>query len=110
MKVTLLTHTNNPTKTCVSAAWVCTHPEFATDGDLHPDKSGPMLRRVIKSGHESVLEHASFTFAIEVISRACSHQLTRHRIASFSQQSQRYVANEGPPAGSNAQKHNCRWM
>jgi len=42
-------------------------------------------------GHHSVLEHVSITFAIEKISRACSHQLVRHRIASYSQQSQRYV-------------------
>jgi len=96
MKVQLLTYTNTPTKVCAAAAWVCTHPEFATEAELHPDKSGPMLRRVIKSGHESVLEHASFTFAIDGISRACSHQLVRHRIASFSQQSQRYVAGKDP--------------
>lgn len=42
-------------------------------------------------GHESPIEHVSFTFSIEGISRACSHQVVRHRIASFSQQSQRYV-------------------
>jgi thymidylate synthase (FAD) len=45
----------------------------------------------LSSGHTSTIEHSSFTFAIEGISRACSHQLVRHRIASFSQQSQRYV-------------------
>lgn len=54
-------------------------------------------------GHESPMEHASFTFAIEGISRACSHQLVRHRIASYSQQSQRYVDGKNfdfvtPPA------------
>jgi thymidylate synthase (FAD) len=53
-----------------------------------------MVKRVIGYGHESILEHASFTFAIEGISRACSHQLVRYRIASFSQQSQRYVTFE----------------
>ena len=46
---------------------------------------------LINMGHESPLEHVSFTFAVEGISRACSHQLVRHRIASYSQQSQRYV-------------------
>ena len=50
-----------------------------------------LIGKVLKLGHLSVLEHASFTFAIEGISRACSHQLVRHRMASFSQQSQRYV-------------------
>lgn len=49
------------------------------------------LRIALKSGHESVIEHCSFTFSIEGISRACSHQLVRHRLASYSQQSQRYV-------------------
>lgn len=50
-----------------------------------------LINLVMFSGHTSTIEHASFTFAIEGISRTCSHQLVRHRIASFSQQSQRYV-------------------
>lgn len=49
------------------------------------------LKGALASGHESVAEHASFTFAIEGVSRALSHQLVRHRVASYSQQSQRYV-------------------
>jgi thymidylate synthase (FAD) len=49
------------------------------------------LNKALSKGHQSVIEHASFTFSIEGISRACSHQLVRHRIASYSQQSQRYV-------------------
>jgi thymidylate synthase (FAD) len=49
------------------------------------------VRQVVSSGHESPLEHVKFTFAIEGISRALTHQLVRHRIASYSQQSQRYV-------------------
>ena len=52
------------------------------------------LEKLIRIGHISPIEHASFTFAIEGISRACSHQLVRHRIASYSQQSQRYVGEE----------------
>ncbi|MCD6320311.1 MAG: FAD-dependent thymidylate synthase [Candidatus Desulfofervidaceae bacterium] len=52
------------------------------------------VRKIVASGHESVIEHVSFTFAISGISRACSHQLVRHRIASYSQQSQRYVKAE----------------
>lgn len=91
MKVTLLASTPNATKVVATAAWVCTHPELPTETDLHPDKCGPLVRRVIGYGHHSILEHASFTFAIEGIGRACSHQLVRYRIASFSQQSQRYV-------------------
>ena len=52
------------------------------------------LRAPLSAGHHSVIEHAAFTFSIEGISRASSHQLVRHRIASFSQQSQRYVKME----------------
>ncbi len=91
MKVTLLASTPNAPKIVATAAWICTHQDFPTEADLHPDKCGPMVKRVIGYGHESILEHASFTFAIEGVSRACSHQLVRYRIASFSQQSQRFV-------------------
>lgn len=94
MKATLLASTPNATKVVATAAWICTHADFPTEADLHPDKCGPLVRRVIGYGHESILEHASFTFGIEGISRACSNQLVRYRIASFSQQSQRYVKSE----------------
>lgn len=94
MKVTLIAHTPNTTRTVATAAWICTHADFPTKADLHPDKCGPLVQRVIGYGHDSILEHATFTFAIEGISRACSHQLTRYRHASFSQQSQRYVTAE----------------
>lgn len=50
---------------------------------------------LVSVGHESVMEHVSFTFGVEGISRACSHQLVRHRIASYSQKSQRYVNENG---------------
>ena len=52
---------------------------------------GKFLRARVREGHESLIEHASVTFEISGISRACSHQLVRHRIASYSQESQRYV-------------------
>lgn len=64
--------------------------EYISDEDQ--DK---LIRRVIDSGHTSVVEHVSFSFAISGISRALSHQLVRHRIASYSQQSQRYVDAAG---------------
>ena len=54
------------------------------------------LRARVREGHESIIEHASATFEISGISRACSHQLVRHRLASYSQESQRYVAMEEP--------------
>ena len=58
---------------------------------MSDEKVEGILRKVVGYGHHSVIEHANFTFAIEGISRACSHQLVRHRLASYSQQSQRYV-------------------
>lgn len=62
--------------------------------DPDNDKALKLLQGIVKAGHGSVLEHCCFTFSIEGISRACSHQLVRHRIASYSQQSQRYVRGE----------------
>lgn len=57
-------------------------------------KVGTMIKSLIKSGHHSVLEHASATFLISDVSRALSHQIVRHRICSFSQKSQRYVKED----------------
>lgn len=81
MEVKLLSYTPNPELIADTASSVCVGKE--------PD--GKSLQHALKSGHESVLEHISFTFQISGISRACSHQLVRHRLASYSQQSQRYV-------------------
>ena len=102
MKVKLINYTPNPIETAFIAARTCYSgdgPEklwelsLAEDENKIPDeKMHSLLDNVIASGHHSVLEHINFTFAIEEISRACSHQLVRHRIANFSQQSQRYVA------------------
>lgn len=58
--------------------------------------TGRFLRARIREGHESLIEHASATFEISGISRACSHQLVRHRLASYSQESQRYVEMSDP--------------
>lgn len=90
MKVELVAFTPSPEAVCDLGARVCVSydvPEL--DEDLKA------LGHALASGHESVLEHASFSFAIEGISRACSHQLVRHRMASYSQQSQRYVKMDG---------------
>lgn len=89
MKVTLLSYTNDAAALCNLCAKTC----YSSDppSELEFDPALRSLNHALKGGHESVLEHASFTFAIEGISRACSHQLVRHRVASFSQQSQRYV-------------------
>jgi thymidylate synthase (FAD) len=58
---------------------------------MDPETAEAKIRRVTGYGHASVIEHASFTFSIEDVSRALTHQLVRHRIASYTQQSQRYV-------------------
>ncbi len=60
-------------------------------GEADRDAQADFVRKVLESGHDSPVEHASFSFAVAGISRACSHQLVRHRVASYSQQSQRYV-------------------
>lgn len=93
IKVTLLTHTPNPEQTVAMAAKLCYSPsgiEDIRDG-LTEEKTASFINMLADLGHASPTEHASFTFGIEGISRACSHQLVRHRIASYSQQSQRYV-------------------
>ena len=93
MIVELLKYTNEPEKTCAVAGRLC----YSAVGieelkeQMTQDKIEDILKRIIKSGHLSVLEHASFSFGIEGVSRALLAQLTRHRIASFSVQSQRYV-------------------
>lgn len=81
MNVTLIRYTPEPDKLCGEAAAICT----GYKGD--PLKA---LRGAMESGHESVAEHAVFTFRIEDVSRVLLAQLTRHRLASFSVQSQRY--------------------
>ena len=93
MNVTLLTHTPDPEKTVSLAAKLCYSD--SSIGELEDRVKGisleKFLGKILGLGHLSVLEHASFTFGIEGISRATSHQLVRHRLASYSQQSQRYV-------------------
>ncbi len=96
IKVTLLAHTPMPEQTVAMAAKLCysaTDIENIKDG-LTQEKTESFLNMLTELGHASPVEHATFTFGIEGISRACSHQLVRHRIASYSQQSQRYVNGE----------------
>ena len=91
MNIELIAHTPEPESVCNLGAKVCVSHDMPESG-WDDFKS---LDHALASGHESVLEHATFTFAIEGISRACSHQLVRHRVASYSQQSQRYVKMDG---------------
>ena len=93
LQVTLINHTPEPEKTVAAAARLCYSPRGAVEimDDFTPEKVDKFLARLTQMGHFSPTEHVRFTFAIEGISRALSHQLVRHRIASYSQKSQRYV-------------------
>lgn len=93
MKVEVITHTPDPELTIARCASTCydSNPK-----ELEPARK--MLKAIIKSGHESCIEHASVTFEIDGVSRVVTHELVRHRIGfSYSQRSQRYV-NENKPA------------
>lgn len=97
MKVELLAYTPNADKLVAAAAKLCyAKSDIDTLMDkLTPDKVESFLDMLATLGHESPVEHASFTFGIEGVSRALLAQITRHRIASFSVQSQRYVDKSG---------------
>jgi thymidylate synthase (FAD) len=97
MKVTLLTHTPDPQRYVAAAAKLCYAHSSAEELTemLSEDEIGDFLDILISLHHESPLEHVSFTFAIDGVSRALTHQLVRHRLASYSQQSQRYVKLDG---------------
>ena len=86
MKVVLIAHTADAALLCGEAAAVCTNSKNPASA----------LRHAMQSGHTSVLEHAVFTFRVEGLSRAALAQLTRHRLASFDVQSQRYVKLDNP--------------
>lgn len=93
MKVKLVKYTPEPEKTVAVAARLCYSPAGGEDlfENLTKEEAEKLVRFVVKSGHLSTTEHISFTFAIEGVSRALTHQLVRHRLASYNQQSQRYV-------------------
>lgn len=93
MKVKLLAYTPEPEKVISMAAKLCYSQVGIEEieSNLTAENVERFLNMLISLGHASPLEHVSFTFGIEGISRSCSHQLVRHRIASYSQQSQRYV-------------------
>lgn len=94
MNVQLLAHTPDPEKVVATAAKLCySDSDIGSlyDG-LTEEKTAKFIDMLNELGHESPVEHVTFTFGIEGISRACSHQLVRHRISSISQKSQRYVS------------------
>lgn len=93
LKVKLIEYTPNPEKVIASAAKLC-YSAVGIDEieeNLQGEKATKFLNMLMSYGHESPIEHVSFTFAVEGVSRSLTHQLVRHRLASYSQQSQRYV-------------------
>ena len=87
MQVTLIQKTPNPIETIAEIASICY--------DSNPKNPLGLVKHLYRNGHHSVFEHIYFTFKIEGISRACSHQLVRHRHCSFTQRSQRYCSEDG---------------
>lgn len=96
LKVKLIEYTPNPEKVIAASAKLCYSAVGIDDieKNLDDDKASKFLNMLMSYGHESPVEHVSFTFAIEGVSRSLTHQLVRHRLASYSQQSQRYVRLE----------------
>ncbi len=99
MQAILLQHTPQPEQTVAQAAKLCYSASgvAAIAEKLTPEGTAAFLKKLLDMGHHSAFEHASFTFAIEGVSRTLTHQLVRHRLASYSQQSQRYVAQRDFP-------------
>jgi len=97
MEVKLLSFTPEPEKVVAAAARICYSSQSgaAIADSFDEDKAEEFIAKLIQLGHFSPFEHASFTFAIDGVSRSLSHQLVRHRIASYSQKSQRYVKENG---------------
>jgi len=108
LKVRLLEFTPNPESVVASAAKLCYSSvgvDEITEG-LTEEATSKFIKMLASYGHYSPMEHVSFTFAIEGVSRSLTHQLVRHRVASYSQQSQRYVRLDAfeyviPPAIEN---------
>ena len=93
MKIKLLRHTADAELLCGAAALTTTKSGSPSETleKMNNETAKQIIKRVTGYGHTSIIEHASFTFSIEEASRAMTHQLVRHRIASYTQQSQRYV-------------------
>lgn len=102
MEVKLIAHTPDPDLVCAAVARTSRSSlapaELLSKSSGEREKAMKLLREIIKSGHISVTEHASFTFSISGVSRALTHELVRHRLASYTQQSQRYVQVSGEDA------------
>ncbi len=91
MKVELINHTPEPDRAAAHAALTCYREDVPDKEGMDIELIHDILNKIKESGHHSVIEHSSFTFSVQGVSRALTHQLVRHRLASYSQQSQRYV-------------------
>lgn len=99
MDIQLLSHTKDPQKVIFAAAKQCYSKKdaaliYQAAQKETPEAIAKFVQELMARGHLSTVEHVTFTFAISGVSRVCTHQLVRHRLASFSQQSQRYVDME----------------
>ena len=94
IKVKLLEHTPHPERVVAMAARLCYSAAGAEElaEKMTDEQVEKLVDKIIQMGHASTMEHVSFTFGIEGVSRVLTHQMVRHRLASYSQQSQRYVA------------------
>jgi len=95
MNVRLLAYTQDADRICAAAGRSC-YSEKPSADLMDLKDPGKVLGNIVGMGHHSVVEHAVFTFSAEGVSRALTHQLVRHRMASYSQQSQRYVPIKNP--------------
>lgn len=97
MRVKLIQHTPDPERVVAAAARLCYSADPVPElmENLSDEKIADFVRKLREMGHLSPFEHVSFQFSIDGVSRALSHQLVRHRIASYSQRSQRYVKEQG---------------
>ncbi|NPV88736.1 FAD-dependent thymidylate synthase [Coprothermobacteraceae bacterium] len=97
LRVKLISYTPDPERVVCAAARICysARDPLEVFENMGPEEIARTIRVVKQKGHLSVLEHANFTFVIDGCSRVCTHQLVRHRIASYSQRSQRYVKESG---------------
>ena len=97
--VHLISEPNNALKTIYLACRTCYSADYPVniwEKDISQEAMLKLVKKVLQSGHHSTIEHCQYVFTISGVSRACTHQLVRHRHMSFSQKSQRYVTEEGP--------------
>ncbi len=107
LKVVLLKHTPDPEAVVAMAAKLCYSSANIDElkKNIEAKDQKRFIEKLVKMGHLSPIEHISLTFGIEGISRACSHQLVRHRLASYSQQSQRYVSERSQKPEARSQTY-----